>query len=61
VNYEVEKTWKQPWPNFKALFLRLPERIEENNDNTVGVAGLRRDLNPGPPEYETGMATTFGA
>jgi hypothetical protein len=55
VNDEVEKMWKRSWPNFKALFLRLPGRIAENNENTVGVAGLRRDLNPGPPEYETGM------
>jgi hypothetical protein len=47
---------KLSWHNFKALSLHSPGGTEENYKKLTQDS---RDLNPGPPEYETGMLTTL--
>jgi hypothetical protein len=44
---------------FKVLSRHLPGRTEENHKNLSQDSWFPgRDLNPGPPEYETGVLTT---
>jgi hypothetical protein len=44
---------------FKALSRHLPGGTEENNENHSRDSwSPGRDINPEPPEYETGMITT---
>jgi hypothetical protein len=44
---------------FKALSWHMPGRTEENHENlSQDSLSPGRDLNPEPPEYETGVLTT---
>jgi hypothetical protein len=55
VNYELKRMWKKrSWRNFEVLSQDLPGGTEENHENCRDS----RDLNPGPPEYESGVLTT---
>jgi hypothetical protein len=42
---------------FKELSRHLPGETEEIHEETPGQWSPGRDLNPGPPEYEPGVAT----
>jgi len=45
---------KRSWPNFKVLSWHLPGGTEENHKKLSQDSwSLGRDLNPGPPKYES--------
>jgi hypothetical protein len=60
VNDELTKIWKEAlWPNFKVLSLHSPRKTKENHEKLRrNSRSPGRDLNPEPPEYETGVLTT---
>jgi hypothetical protein len=46
-------------PYDKVLCLHLPGGTDETHEKPVRIAGLRaRDLNLGPPKYESAVLTT---
>jgi hypothetical protein len=54
-----ESERKRSWPNFKVLSRHSSGESEENHGNfSQDSRYTRRDLNPGPPEYEAGVLST---
>jgi hypothetical protein len=49
---------KRSWPNFKVLSRHLSGGTEESHEMPQSSRSQGRNLNPGPPEYESGVLTT---
>jgi hypothetical protein len=49
---------KRLWPNFKVLSQNLRGGTEKNHETPYNSRSPGWDLNPGPPEYESGVLTT---
>jgi hypothetical protein len=59
VSSSVDKIWKEVLvAEFNVLSCQLPGGSEKKHERLLRIAGLGRELNPGPPECATGEPTT---
>jgi hypothetical protein len=60
VNDELKRVWKErSWRNLRHYIGIYLERLRRTTRNVSQVSwSLGRDLNLGPPEYDTGVQTS---
>jgi hypothetical protein len=59
MNWKVFRR-KRSWPNCKVLYRNSPGGADENHESlSHNFRPPGRDLNPGVPEYEAGVLTSY--